>query len=138
MTVFKRTTLTVIIATGLAAGAIIRYPGGTPLDRAAAGYSFTANFLSDLGMTVAYDGESNRLGAALFVASLLTMVIGLGWSLAAIVHLLAHESASRRWASLGALVGLLACAAFAGVAVTPENRVMGRFTSRSPSGRGAS
>ena len=78
MTLFKRTTLTVIGSVGLAAGAIIRYPGGTPLDRATAGYSFAANFLSDLGMTVAHNGESNRRGGMLFVASLLTLVIGLG------------------------------------------------------------
>jgi len=124
MGVFKRAALTSVIATGLAIGAMLRYPGGTPLDRTPAGYSLSSNFLSDLGMTVGYNGQSNRLGAALFVASVLTLVVGLGWTLATIVRLLAREHASRRWASLGAVLGLLACVAFAGVGVTPENRVM--------------
>lgn len=124
MGVFKRTALTSIIATSLTVGGIARYPGGTLHDRSRIGYSFTRNFLSDLGMTVAYNGESNRVGAALFTASLFVLVVGLGWTLATIVQLLAHERAARGWASLGAIFGLFACAAFAGVAVTPENRVM--------------
>ena len=124
MGVFKRTASTSIIATALTAGAIVRYPGGTLHDRSRVGYSFTRNFLSDLGMTVSYSGASNRLGAALFTASLFVLVAGLGWTLATIVRLLARERAARGWASLGAILGLFACAAFAGVAVTPENRVM--------------
>jgi hypothetical membrane protein len=122
--VFKRAAVTAVIATALALGAMARYPGGTPRDHTTTGYSFTGNFLSDLGMTVTYGGASNKLGAALFVTSLLLLVVGLGSSLATIVHLLARERASRRWASLAALFGLGACVAFAGVAVTPENHVM--------------
>ena len=36
------------------------------------------NFLSDRGMTVAYDGQPNRFGACLFVASLLLPVVRFG------------------------------------------------------------
>ena len=124
MSVLNRTTVTTIVACALAAGSMARYPGGMPHDHSQVGYSFTRNFLSDLGMTVAYNGVSNRLGAALFIASLLTLVAGLGSSLAAIIHTLTPERTSRGWATLAAFLGLLACAAFAGVAVTPENHVM--------------
>jgi hypothetical protein len=75
-------------------------------------------------MTVAYSHESNRLGAALFVSSLLVLVIGLGSVVAAIARLLAMDPQSRRWARLAGAALLLVCAAFAGVAVTPENRLM--------------
>ncbi len=124
MGAFKRTALASLVATALAAGAMIRYPGGMSHDRSTVGYSLSMNFLSDLGMTVAYNGQPNRPGALLFTASLGVLIVGLGWLLASLVRLLAHERASRVWASFGAIFGLFACAAFAGVAVTPENRVM--------------
>jgi hypothetical membrane protein len=101
-----------------------RYPGGTPLDPTSRGYSLAHNFLSDLGMTVAYNHEPNRLGASLFVSSLLLLVIGMGHVVIVIARSLAVDPASRWWARAAGVFGLLACMAFAGVAVTPENHVM--------------
>lgn len=121
----QRVTWSVGLALLLTIGAMLRYPGGTPLDATSHGYVMSRNFLSDLGMTVAYNGQPNRVGASFFVASLLLLILGLGGGLAAIVHLLWTAPDSRRWARAAAGCGLLACAAFAGVAVTPENRVMG-------------
>jgi hypothetical membrane protein len=63
----RRARWTVGFASVLAIGAMTRYPGGTVLDRTSPGYSLSRNFLSDLGMTVAYDRLPNRLGAGLFV-----------------------------------------------------------------------
>jgi hypothetical membrane protein len=96
---------------------MLRYPGGTLLDHSTRGYSLTHNFLSDLGMTVAWGGEANRLGAFLFVA-------GLGGRLPAFIRLYSRSPVSRRLARAAGVTGLLVCAAFIGVAVTPENRVM--------------
>ena len=62
---FVRSRLAALVALILGAGAMARYPGGTPLDHTTERYSFSRNFLSDLGMTVAYDGRANLLGAAL-------------------------------------------------------------------------
>ncbi len=115
---------TVGLACALAFGALTRYPGGTALDRTSAGYSLARNFLSDLGMTVAYDGRFNRLGAELFALSLLVLVVGLGNVVIAIARRLSGHRAARLWARFAAALGLLACLAFVGVAVTPENRVM--------------
>lgn len=122
--IFQRVRWTVGLALALALGAILRYPGGTTLDATSDGYSMSRNFLSDLGMTVAYNGRPNAFGASLFVASLLILIIGLGSGLAAIIRLHWADPSSRRWARGAAACGLFACAAFAGVAVTPENRVM--------------
>ena len=122
--IFQRVRWAVGLGLALAVGAMLRYPGGTALDTGSQGYSMSRNFLSDLGMTVAYNGLPNRLGASLFVASLLLLVIGLGSGLAALIRLLWADAASRRWARGAAAFGFFACAAFAGVAVTPENRVM--------------
>jgi hypothetical membrane protein len=123
-TVFQRAWLTACVALALAIGAGLRYPGGTPLNPATVGYSMPQNFLSDLGMTVAYNGQPNRMGAAFFVGSLFVLVVGLGSCLLAIVRLQWSDVASRRWARAATACALLACAGFVGVAFTPENRVM--------------
>src|SRR3954468_20007814 len=91
-----------------ALGAMLCYPGGTPLDASTVRYRITQNFLSDLGMTVAYNGQSNRLGASLFVGSLLLLLIGLGTCLLTIVRLSSAARASRPWARAAAAFGLLA------------------------------
>jgi hypothetical protein len=124
LSIAQRANWTVAAAIALAGGAMIQYPGGTMLDAATSRYSFSRNFLSDLGMTVAYDGQPNQVGAALFVLSLLVLVAGLGSCLLDIARQLSAYSAARRWTRAAAVCGVLACAAFTGVAVTPENRVM--------------
>ena len=111
-------------AIALAVGAGLRYPGGTLLDPTSSGYSLTHNFLSDLGMTVAYNGQANKLGATLFSLSLLGLVAGFGMTLAGLLRQYLAVPASRRWAIAAALLCPLACLAFAAVAITPENRVM--------------
>jgi hypothetical membrane protein len=112
------------VATAIAIAAMLRYPGGTVLDATTRGYSLSQNFLSDLGMTVAYSHEPNRLGATFFVTSLLLLVVGLGTAVGVIARFLGTDAASRRSARLAGVAVLAACVAFAGVAVTPENRLM--------------
>jgi len=120
----RRTQSVVVGGAVLALAAMLRYPGGTPLDATTRGYSLSRNFLSDLGMTVAYNHEANRLGASLFVASLLLLVVGLGGAVGAIARFLATDAAGRHWARLAGVAVVGVCAAFAGVALTPENRLM--------------
>jgi hypothetical membrane protein len=103
---------------------MVRYPGGTLFDATTHRYSLSQNFLSDLGMTVAHNHEPNRLGAALFVVSLMSLVVGLGSAVVGIARRLGGYPSARRWARSAAVFGLAACVAFAGVAVTPEDRVM--------------
>ena len=122
--IFNRAKWTVAPATAFGAAAAILYPGGNPLDATSERYSITRNFLSDLGMTVAYNGQPNRLGAACFIASLLILMAGLGTCLLAIIRLYTSEPGPRFWARSAGLCGLLACVAFTGVAATPENRAM--------------
>jgi len=123
--VFQRVRWAAGIATVLAIVAGIRYPGGTAQDQSTHGYSFFQNFLSDLGMTVAHNGEANRLGGLLFVAALLVLIGGLGGSLVAFVRLHSATLASRPFALLAGLVGLVVCLCFAGVAFTPYDRFFG-------------
>ena len=108
----------------LGLGAMMRYPGGDPLDHSAARYALSRNFLSDLGMTVAWNGQSNRIGAALFATSLLLLVASVLIILAGLVGTLASIASARTYAKLAGLLGILTAAAFIVVALTPENRLM--------------
>jgi hypothetical protein len=124
----RHAALLSIATTGVA---MLLYPGGTALDRSTRGYSMSRNFLSDLGMTVAYDGRPNGVGALCFATGLCVLVLGLGGALAGFLRRYAVTPAARRFAWATGAVGLLACAAFVGVALTPEDRAMGlhvRFT----------
>ena len=121
---FLRAQWTAAAATVAGIIAMFLYPGGTARDHAAAGYSIANNYLSDLGMTVAWNGQPNRIGAALFVTSMVLLVVGMGGALAGFVRLYASTPRGRRFAYAAAIAGALDCACFIGVALTPENRAM--------------
>lgn len=103
--------------------AMLVYPGGTARDPTTRGYSLFQNFLSDLGSTVTYGGQSNSIGALLFAASLGILVVALFACLVSLIQLYA-DSIARRLAWVAAGFGAVVCAAFIGVAATPENRFL--------------
>lgn len=109
----------------LAIAAMLIYPGGTTHDPTTHGYSVVNNFMSDLGMTVAYDGQPNRMGAAFFVIGFASVVVGLLWPLVAFIRLCSTSARSRPYARSAGGVGIVVASLFIGVALTPENRVMG-------------
>ena len=51
------------------------YPGGTLVEHNTVGYSFSENFLSDLGRTVSWSGDSNTTAELLFTTGM--VVLGL-------------------------------------------------------------
>jgi hypothetical protein len=108
----------------LAFGSMMLYPGGTARERSTVGYAPSQNFLSDLGMTVAYNGQTNRIGALCFVSSLVILVIALGGCLWQFLVFYSSEPRPRRFARAAGVAGVVVCLAFTGVAITPENRVM--------------
>ena len=122
--VFARARWVAAIAVVLSLLSMGQYPGGTSLNAQTIGYSLSKNFLSDLGMTIAYNGVANGFGAALFAASMLVMVAGCGAVVWQCARLYAMMPESRRAARAACVVGALVCASFVGVAFTPENRVM--------------
>ena len=121
---FTRTPVALISATALTLASALCYPGGTTLDHSAVGYSLLGNFLSDLGMTVAYNGQSNLLGALLFVLALLLTIGSAASVLWEFVRRCSAIPSGRRLARWAGFLGLIVCLAFAGVAFTPENLAM--------------
>ena len=53
------------------------YPGGTLVQRNTAGYSFSENFLSDLGRSVAWCGESNATAEFLFTTAMVVLGVSI-------------------------------------------------------------
>lgn len=75
-------------------------------------------------MTIAYNGQANRLGAAFFVVSMMTLVFGGIASVVPLLRDLMRLRAARTWARAVGVGLLVAGLAFTGVAFTPENRAM--------------
>jgi len=100
--------------------AMFFYAGGHEADPGAAGYSFTRNFFSSLGVTVAY-GKPNTIAAVLFFIAMS------GGGLGLILFTLAFpsfckESFIARWTSrIGSAIGIVSGLFFIGVAFTPAN-----------------
>ena len=122
---FMRGQWGALVAALLGVAAMICYPGGTALEHNTSRYRLTQNFLSDLGMTVAYNGQPNRIGASLFVVSLLVLIIACGAAMLWFIRLYSTTRTSRKLARAAGLVGLLVCLSFVGVALAPENVAMG-------------
>jgi hypothetical membrane protein len=108
----------------LTAIAMLIYPGGTLRDPSTRGYSLSHNFLSDLGSTVTFSGQSNSVGAVLFASGLGVLVIGFGAALVGLVSVLSESPATRKLVRAAAAFGVLVCVFFLGVALTPENRLL--------------
>jgi hypothetical membrane protein len=99
------------------------YPGGTRLDRDTSGYSFTQNAFSDLGRTVARNGEPNMASATLFVLGLTLAGLGLAAFFVALLPLVTNHSRARGVAWCACLAGIVAGAAYVAVAWMPANRL---------------
>jgi hypothetical membrane protein len=129
-TVFRLTRLALIAAVGLTTVAMLLYPGGTGLDPTTRGYSIFHNSLSDLGSTVAWDGQANSGSRFLLAASIILVLAGVG----CLVTLIRVYSSSPTTSWLARTAGaaiLLAGAGLIGASVMPQDRystLHGRFT----------
>ena len=111
-----------VVALLASAAAIMLYPGGTLLDESTRGYSFTHNFVSDLGSTVAFNYAHNAAGALLFAAGFIIGAFVLACSLIGVVRLLSTTPGARLFVRLAAAGGVLVCLGFLGVALAPLDR----------------
>jgi len=98
---------------------MLAYPGGTSRDHSTRGYSVFENFGSDLGRTVALNGEPNRLGAAIFLSGLGILILAVLACLPAFFAVYSISPSQRRWARGAAAAGCLSLLAFLGVALMP-------------------
>jgi hypothetical protein len=101
--------------------AMLLYPGGTSANHATHGYRFFYNFLSDLGLTVAYNGQPNWASALLFFVALGLAGSGLVLFFLAFRHFFRAGLLQRLLSLIGSVVGVVSGICFVGVAFTPAN-----------------
>jgi hypothetical membrane protein len=120
-----------IVAALLFGIAMLLYPGGTLLNPSTRGYSVFQNSLSDLGSTVAWNGQPNPRGALFNLAGCLLLVFaGLGCFIA-LIHVYSSSTRTSRLARTAGALVLLAAAGITGAALSPQDQypaLHGRFT----------
>ena len=124
LTIWKLIRASILWFVVCAGASMLLYPGGTRLDRGAVGYSFTQNAFSELGRTVARNGEPNLASATLFVLGLTPAGLGLAAFFVALLPLVSNHSRTASWlARLGCVAGIIAGVAYVAVAWTPADRL---------------
>ena len=100
--------------------AMFAYPGGTYWDSLGSGYSFTQNFLSDLGRTMSFSGEVNFFSSQFFNMSLI-----LAGSVFSIFYFQVRKVFSTNnqkiLALIGSFFGVLGGLSLIGVGITPAD-----------------
>lgn len=97
------------------------YSGGTRYDSTLPGYSFWGNTFSDLGRTVAYNGNSNIISMILFSIAYFGISLTFLPFYYAFPNLFENETVERKNATIGSIFGLLSSIFFIGVVATPAD-----------------
>ncbi len=101
--------------------AMFTYTGGYYGDSTARGYSFTHNFLSNLGMITAVSGQSNWVSAILFIISLAAAGICLVIFFVIFPRFFQNSRLQVFLSWMGSSLGVLAGVSFAGIAFAPAD-----------------
>jgi len=112
---------TAVVFLALTPVAMLLYPGGTPVDADTEGYRFLGNFFSDLGRTVAHNGEPNGVSAVLFLVALGLAGLGLAVFFVAVVPLYRPGRVGLALGLAGAAAGVVSGFSFVGVALAPAD-----------------
>jgi hypothetical protein len=119
--IFRLVAATCILFFVMTALAMLLYPGGTFVDPSTRGYSFFANFFSDLGCTRTPSGATNTLSMFLFTSALAIVGVGLAVFFVALTQFFSGSRSGPILSATGAILGVIAGVCFVGVAFTPWN-----------------
>jgi len=108
----------------LLAAAMVSYNGGNTIDHYGIGYSFSLNFLSDLGRANGYAGQNNTLSFYSFNLSL--AIIGIAFLTYFLFLPSLHNSNPRSFlfSRIGSFFGCFSSICFAGVGITPADSLL--------------
>ncbi len=96
------------------------YPGGNIHDPLQTGYSFTHNFLSDLGGMNSRSGESNIVSSYIFNACMISFFLG-GIAFLYVPGLFKNDRTNYYLAIIGSMFFFFGASFFAGVGLTPHD-----------------
>ena len=119
--VFTLTMIGCVLFVVLTVLAMLFYAGGTLIDPTTTGYSFTTNFLSELGITTTRAGRANTVSAVLWFTALTMAGVGLMLFSLAFRRFFVRSRWGRTLSTIGSLLGLIAGIGFVGVALAPAN-----------------
>ncbi len=108
----------------LLAAAMVSYNGGNTIDHHGIGYSFSLNFLSDLGRVSGYGGQNNTLSFYSFNLSL--AILGIAFLTYFLFLPSLHNSNPRSFlfSRIGSFFGCFSSICFAGVGMTPADSLL--------------
>ncbi|MFQ5436944.1 MAG: hypothetical protein ACE5FD_18965 [Anaerolineae bacterium] len=101
--------------------AMFFYPGGVVGDPSTHGYIFTRNFFSDLGLTVAHNGQANTTDMVLFTTSLTVVGAGLVFFFLMVPRLFWNSTSGKILSILGSAAGIVTAISYIGVGWTPAD-----------------
>jgi hypothetical protein len=129
--VLNLTRLAAFCGAALTGIAMYFYPGGTFRNPSANGYSLFQNSLSDLGSTIAWNGQPNYFGALFFASGFGVLALAGVVCFVALVRVYSSCRITRWLARAASAAGILSCAGLIAAAVAPEDRnaaLHGQFT----------
>jgi hypothetical protein len=101
--------------------AMLIYAGGSVSDHAARGYSFTNDFLSNMGMLTALSGHPNWISASLFFISLAAAGVCLVIFFIIFPRFFQSTRSQKILSLIGSIFGVLAGISFIGIAFAPAD-----------------
>ena len=113
--------LSILVFISLVSIAMLTYNGGNAIDHDSQGYSFSLNYLSDLGRNVGYSGNNNHVSFYSFNLSL--VIIGISFLIYFLFLPSLHNKNPRSFllSRIGGVFGCFASICFAGVGFTPSD-----------------
>ena len=113
--------VSILVFISLVALAMMTYNGGNAIDNFSNGYSFSLNYLSDLGRNIGYSGVNNTLPFYSFNLSLI--IIGISFLIYFLFLPSLHNKSSISFllSRIGGVFGCFASICFAGVGLTPSD-----------------
>jgi hypothetical protein len=102
--------------------AMVLYPGGTVNDASTSGYDFFRNFGSDLGRTIALNGQSNRASQVLSGLAGVLLMFGIVAGAAGVATVYSASAFGRPWALAAVIAALLASTCILAASLIPANR----------------
>ena len=113
--------VSILVFISLVTLAMMTYNGGNAIDNFSNGYSFSLNYLSDLGRNIGYSGVNNTLPFYSFNLSLI--IIGISFLIYFLFLPSLHNKSSMSFllSRIGGVFGCFASICFAGVGLTPSD-----------------
>jgi hypothetical protein len=100
------------------------YPGGTNNDPTTRGYLFTKNFFSDLGRTIAHNGNPNIASAALFFMALVLAGLAVLLFSVSMLQFFKWPRSARLLSWIGTASGVVSGLGYVGIAFAPANLLL--------------